>query len=204
MYDWQQMMDETVRAVSMADNRWWTKRCGLYLWLTTVDWRNGADCIYGWQQIMDETVWTISVSNNRLETRNSVEYLYAWQDDGQADVDGHWSTFGLGPTIRSVATGHQWRGPMKSKETQSRWSAPLVSRINRSERRTDSESGLEPLDFCPARDYEITTTMQTMSVTRMEWLVSAVSRDWMRGLMAQCDGWETWTPPADNYYSPDV
>ena len=37
------------------------------------------------------------------------------------------STFGLSPTIRSVAAGNQWNGPMKSVLKWFHWSAPLAS-----------------------------------------------------------------------------
>ena len=52
------------------------------------------------------------------------------------------STFGLSPTIWSAAsTGNQWGGPVKLCILWFHWSAPLVSRSNRSDRRTESESG---------------------------------------------------------------
>ena len=56
-----------------------------------------------------------------------------------------WSSFGLGPLIKSVAMGNQWSGPMKSKDTWFHWSTPLISCDNRSNQWTESDSGSRPL-----------------------------------------------------------
>ena len=55
------------------------------------------------------------------------------------------STFGLGPTIWSAATGSWWIGPVKSRLLWFHWSAPLVSRSNWPDHGSESESGSGPL-----------------------------------------------------------
>ena len=50
-------------------------------------------------------------------------------------------TLWLSLAIRSVATGHQWSGPMKSFQDRFHWSAQLVSHGNWSGRKTESDSG---------------------------------------------------------------
>ena len=56
-----------------------------------------------------------------------------------------WSTIRLTPTIRSIAMGNRWSGPMKLCILWFPWSAPLVSHSNWLDCRTEFESRLGPL-----------------------------------------------------------
>ena len=92
-----------------------------------------SDCYSEWQ------VWF----GEQIQKDDQI-WKCAWRSVGPR------STWRLSPPIRSVASGNQWRGPVKSRILGFNWSAPLVSCSNWSDRRTESDSGLGPyfLQLC--------------------------------------------------------
>ena len=88
----------------------------------------------------------------QTERVDSVQLVYDVCVPGHKCVHKHhqqdlrpWSTLGFSPTIRSVATGNHWSGPVKSCILWFRRSAPPVSGSNWWEHQTKSESGFGSL-----------------------------------------------------------
>ena len=67
-----------------------------------------------------------------------------WREQRMLDSCRFRSTFGLSRTIRSVAVGNQWSGPVESCILWFHWTGPLVFRRNGSDCRTESASGSGP------------------------------------------------------------
>ena len=103
------------------------------------------------------------------------------------------STVRFSQTIRSVATGHQWSGPMKLKDARFHWSVPPVSCSNWTDCRTESEIRAGPV-VCPGSGHTVYSESLGLLWLKLGWWCVIMSRsimkkkkkDWFAKLQVHC------------------